>query len=153
MLGADQVTTQIEQIGNGSVNSHESLSLAGRLELSHPSLLHPGCLMGLFGPIILILFGAVNRLGDTLSMRHTIASQLISHDLSGLTSMTAQKSLEKALCSSTIALRLKKHIDNISVLIHGSPQVMQLAVDLYEDFINVESVAVTTVLSPQSSRI
>ena len=50
------------------MSGHESLGLPGRLEPPHPPLPDPGRFMRLLGPIILILFGAVNRLGDQITM-------------------------------------------------------------------------------------
>jgi hypothetical protein len=44
--------------------------------------------MGLLSPIILILFGAVNRLWYQLAMSDAMAPQLVSHDLSGFAAMT-----------------------------------------------------------------
>jgi len=48
---------------------------------------------------------------------------------------------------------LKIDINNLAILIDSPPQLMLLAVDLYEDFIDEERIAVTAVLSFQSSSI
>ena len=72
------------------MGTQESLSLLGRLKLTHPSLSHPGRLVRLLRPIILILFSTVDRLGHQLSMCYTIAAQLICHDLPRLTAMATQ---------------------------------------------------------------
>jgi hypothetical protein len=42
---------------------------------------------------------------------------------------------------------LKVHIDHLAILIHGSPQIMLLALNLHEDFVNVEGIAVAQVES------
>ena len=42
--------SQIEQIANSGMSSHESLSLSHGFELPHPSLSNPSRLMGLLGP-------------------------------------------------------------------------------------------------------
>ncbi len=59
MLSLDQVPSQIEQITHRSMGTQKPLSLPYRFELSHPSLSHPGRLMRLLGPIILVLLSAV----------------------------------------------------------------------------------------------
>ena len=56
------------------MSSHKSLSLPHRLESPHPSLPYPGRLMGLLSPIILLLFGAVGRLGDQLAVSDAITA-------------------------------------------------------------------------------
>ena len=68
MLRPDEMPSQIEQITDGSVGTQKPLSLTYGLESPHPSLPHPGRLMGLLCSIILILFSAVDHIGDQLSM-------------------------------------------------------------------------------------
>ena len=46
-----------------------------------------------------------------------------------------------------------RDIDDFPILIDGSPQVMLFAIDSDEDFVDVESVAVASVLSPQSPTV
>ena len=62
MLGADFMSTQIEQIGHSRMGTEKPLSLPHRFELPHTSPSNPSRLMGLLGPIILILLSAVDRL-------------------------------------------------------------------------------------------
>jgi len=90
VVGSDLVPTKIEEILDSSMGSHESLSLDNRLELSHPSLPHPGRLMRLLCPIIGVLICHVHRLRDDLSMCDRIAAQLVCHNLPGLTSMASK---------------------------------------------------------------
>ena len=77
----------------------------------------------------------------------------VSHDLSRLTTVTPYQTLEEARCCSSITLGLKIHIYHLAVLIHCSLQVMLFAIDLYEYFVNEESVAVASVRSLQSACI
>jgi hypothetical protein len=48
---------------------------------------------------------------------------------------------------------LKIHINHISILVNGSPQIMLLTIDLYEDFIDVEGITLASVLALQSTSI
>ena len=78
-------------------------------------------------------------------MGYTIAPQFICHDLSGFIAVRLDQALEEALCSGTIPPGLEKYIDYLAVLIHGSPEILLLAIDLDEDFVNVEGIAVALV--------
>jgi hypothetical protein len=49
--------------------------------------------------------------------------------------------------------QLKIHINNLTILVNRSPQIMLLTVDLHEDFVNVEGVAIAPVLWFQSTGI
>ena len=82
--------TEVEQIGNCSMGTQESLSLPNYFELSHAPFSHSGSFMRLLGPIILILLSTVDCLRNQFSVSNTIAAQLIGYDLPGLVAMTAQ---------------------------------------------------------------
>ena len=64
--------------------------------------------------------------------------------------MASQQTLEEALCCGTVPLRLQINIYYFAVLIYCSPKVMLLAFYIYEDFIDVEGIAVASVLTFQS---
>jgi hypothetical protein len=66
------------------------LGLFHRLELPHVSLTNPGRFVRLLSPIILILFGTVDRFRDQFPMSNPIATQLVCHYLPGIAAMTAQ---------------------------------------------------------------
>ena len=63
----------------------------------------------------------MDRLWNQLSMRDTIASQLICHDFSGLTMVYLQQPLEEALSSFAISSGLQKYIHHLTILIHRTP--------------------------------
>ncbi len=67
--------------------------------------------------------------------------------------MTSYQTLEKPLCSRSVPPGLQINIYHFAILVNSSPQVMLLAVNLHEDFINEESIAVALVLPLQSARI
>jgi len=84
------VPTQIEQVLNDGMGSNKSLRLSHRLESSHPPLSHPDCLMGLLDSVIGVLGCIVNHFRQYFPAGNTIAAQLVSHDLPGLTTMANQ---------------------------------------------------------------
>jgi len=109
--------------------------------------------MGLLSSIIGIAVCDVDRFRNQLSMSNAITAQLVSHDLPGFAAMTAQQPSEEAFCSSAISLRLKVDVHNFTILVHGSPQVVLLAADLYEYLINIERVAIALVPALQPSGV
>jgi hypothetical protein len=48
---------------------------------------------------------------------------------------------------------LKIHTNDLAILVDGSPQVMLLAIDFYEDLIDEKGVAIASVLSFQAACI
>ena len=65
--------------------------------------------------------------------------------------MGSQQTSEEALRRSTISLLLEIHIKNLAILIHSSPQVVLFAIDLHEDFVDVEGISVASMLTLQSA--
>jgi len=109
--------------------------------------------MRLLSPIIRVLAAVMNNFWYQLTMCNSIAPQFISHNLPGLTLVTADQPLEETPSCSAIPFGLQAHINNLPILVNGSPQIMLLAVYFHEDFINVKGVAETSVLSFQSSGV
>ncbi|MFK7831502.1 MAG: hypothetical protein AB8B57_17135 [Congregibacter sp.] len=79
--------------------------------------------MRLLSPIVLILFGAVDRDLNQLPMCYA-AAKLVRHDLPGL----------------------------LTILIKRPPEVMLLAIDFYEDLVNAEGITVAFALDLMTLR-
>jgi hypothetical protein len=61
--------------------------------------------------------------------------------------MTAHKSFEESLRSGTIPPSLQEYINHLTILIHGPPEVVLLAIDLHEDLTDEEGVTVASMFS------
>jgi len=67
--------------------------------------------------------------------------------------MRSQEALEESFSSDTIPSRLEIYINHLTILVHCPPQIMLFVINLYEDFIDVEGVTVTLMLSFQTAGI
>ena len=83
-------------------------------------------------------------------MRNAVTSQLVRHYLPRFTTVVSKQSFEKALSSRAISFGLQKYIHHLAILINRSPQIVLLATDLNEDFINIERIAETLVPTVQA---
>ena len=81
------------------------------------------------GPIVGILLGFVGETRQDRSTGSSIALQLVGDDPEWLLALTAQQSAKEPLGCTLIAARLHQNTDDITVLIHGTPKIMLLAVD------------------------
>jgi len=90
-------------------------------------------------PIVGILLGIV---GDPRQDRSTgsIALQLVGDDPEWLFALSVQQSAKEPLGCTLIAARLQQNIDDITVLIHGTPKIMLLAVDSDEKFVQIPGI-------------
>jgi hypothetical protein len=66
VLSSDQMSAEIEQIGNRCMGTQESLSLPDRFESPHPALSYPGRLMRLLCSVVALLIGDLDRFRDYL---------------------------------------------------------------------------------------
>lgn len=82
-------------------------------------------------------------------MYNAIASQLIRYYLPGFISMFLQYSLKGSLRRRTISSFLEKHINNFTIFINRSPEIMLLTLNPDENFINEKCIAITLVFSLQ----
>ena len=80
-------------------------------------------------------------------MCDSITTQFVGNDLPRRAAIVSYKAPEETFRRGSITLCLQVDINHLAILVNSTPQVMLLAVDLYEDFIDVESVAKTSVFS------
>ena len=102
--------------------------------------------MGGLGPIVGILLGIVGNIWQDRSTGSTIAFQLVGDDPAWLLALTAQQSAKEPLGCTLIAARLQENIDDITVLIHGTPKILLMTVNSDEKLIQVPSIPETTLL-------
>ena len=86
-------------------------------------------------------------------MCHTVAPQLVRHDLPGLAAMSPHKPPEESLRCRAISSSLQIDVDHFSILIHSPPQILLLTIDLHEDLVDEERIAITTVSPFQTTSI
>ena len=150
MFSRNQVPAKVEQVVNSRMNAQETLSLPRRFKPSHTPFSNSCWLMRKLCPVIGILRCIVHRVGDQFSMCNAVASQLIRDDLSGLAAIFSEQPFEEPLGCCTVTSHLQKHIDHLSVLIHGSPQVLLPTLDLHEHFIDEKCVSISLMSTLQA---
>ncbi len=75
--------------------------------------------------------------GQDLALRRAVAPQLVRHDHPGHVLQTAQELAEEPLGRPGIAPALHENVEHMAVLIHGAPEVMQLAPNSDEHLVQV----------------
>ncbi|MFT6057787.1 MAG: hypothetical protein ACJAY7_001691 [Pseudohongiellaceae bacterium] len=85
----------------------------------------------------------MNRFRNKLPVSNTVTSELISDNLSGFAFVLVQQPLKEPLCRLSVPTLLQEHINDFTVLINGSPQVMECSLNLHEHLMNEERVTIT----------
>lgn len=96
------------------------------------------------GAIVGIWLGIVGNTRQDRSPGSTIALQLVRDDPERLLALTAQQSAKESLGCTLIAARLQQNINDITVLIYGTPKILLLAVDSDEEFIQIPGIPEAT---------
>ena len=104
-------------------------------------------------PIVGIWLGIVGNAWQDCSTGSSIALQLIGDDPEWLLALTAQQSAKEPLGCTLIAARLQENIDDITVLIHGTPKILLLAVDSDEEFVQIPGITEASLFLLETSGI
>ena len=73
-------------------------------------------------------------------MRCAVAPQLIGYQPPRFASLAFQQPTKEAFRCTLIATGLDKNIDYVSVLVNRAPEILSLALDSHEEFVQVPSV-------------
>lgn len=93
--------------------------------------------------------GVVGSVREDFAIGNAVAPQLICDDSSRFPATRSQQSLEEAHRSLSISAPLQEYINHLTVLIHRTPEIVLLALDLHEDLIDEEGVTESLVPAPK----
>ena len=105
------------------------------------------------GAIVGILLRIVSNAWQDRSTGSSIALQLVGDDPEWLLALTAQQSAKEPLGCTLIAARLQQNINDITILIHGTPKILLLAVDSHEEFIQIPGITEASLFLLKTSGI
>lgn len=75
--------------------------------------------------IIMMLFIIVDRFSHKLTVSHTITAKFVYYNHPWFNPLiTYKQTFEKSLCSMSIAFLLNQYINNITILLNGSPKIV-----------------------------
>ena len=97
-------------------------------------------------PVVGILSRIVSNARQDRSLRSAIALQFVGDDPERFFTLTSHQSAEEPLGCLLIATRLQQNVDDITVLVNGTPKILLLTVNPDEQFVQIPSVPETTLL-------
>ena len=96
--------------------------------------------------IVRISLCIVRNARQDRSLRSTIALQFVGDDPERFLALPSHQSANEPLGGILIATRLQQNIDDITVLIHGTPEILQLTIDFHEDFVQMPGITQASLL-------
>src|ERR687886_287547 len=97
--------------------------------------------MRVLGTIVQISALPMLDAGQDLALRGSIRSELVGHDHSGHIAQALEQLLEEALRCLGIAPALNQDVEDLAILVHGTPEIVHLAADADEDLVQMPLVA------------
>jgi hypothetical protein len=85
--------------------------------------------------IVRVLRRVMKYIRHQFSVCHVITPQFVGHNLSRNSSIIFQQPREETLSRSTIATLLEKNIDDVTILVSGSPQIALDTIYLNKNFV------------------
>ena len=82
-------------------------------------------------------------------MGDTVAAQLVGHEPHGFLSLTLQQSAKESPRCTPVPTGLYEDVNQVTVLVHGAPQILALTVDRDEDFVQKPRISESTLTSLQ----
>ncbi len=105
------------------------------------------------GAVVGILLGIVGDAWQDRSTGSSIALQLVGDDPEWLLALTAQQSAKEPLGCPLMTSRLQQNINDVTILIHGTPKILLLAVDSNEEFVQIPGITEAALLLLKTSGI
>jgi hypothetical protein len=152
----EEVTSQAEQaevVRDGTIRREEALGMTGGFEPLHPPFPLTGRLVRVLRPIVQIAVLTVFHSRHDLAFGGFIALQFVRDDDPRHVRQPFQQFAEKLLGRLLVSAALHQDIKNVSILIHGAPEVVPLAIDREEDFIQMPFVTGSGPPMPEFIRI
>ena len=148
-----EVSTDAEEILHDTVNRREPLELSGRLETPHLALTLSGRLMGGLRAVVRVLIGAVKHRWHHRATGGRVTTQLVGNQASRHVPLVLQQLAKESHRGVPIPSRLHEDVEDVTVLIHGAPQVLLATLDRDEHLVEMPGVSEPATSAPQSARI
>ena len=153
MHRSHQVTANAEEVADESMHGDESLCLPGRCDPAHVALALPCGLVGDVGAIVLVSVRAMGDGRHDRSGRSPVAAQRVGDHPPRRTLLALQQLAEQACSRPTVATRLDEDIDDVPILIDGTPAIAPLSLDGDEDLVQVPDVAPPALSTREPARV
>jgi hypothetical protein len=142
VIGSGQeMTSRSKMRSDDSVCFDKTLRVPGGLESSHAPLSLPCGLMRVLGSVVQVPVLSMGNSGHHDSFRSGIAAQFVGNDHARLSPGASQQLAKEPDGSKAIPFGLNKDVENNSVLIDSSPEIVSDAIDFEEHFIQMPFIA------------
>ena len=91
--------------------------------------------------------------GHDVPMGDAVAAQLVGHQSHGFLALTPQQSSKESPRRTPVPAGLDEEVNEVTVLVHCTPEILTLTVDRDEDFVQKPRIAESALAAPQLSGV
>jgi hypothetical protein len=141
MAGAKPMSPNGEQVANDVVDREEPLGVRHWLEAPHLALAAARRLVWDFGSVVGVAGGVVEDGWHDDSMGGTVAPEAISDQAVGDTAAPLEQLAKEPRGGLAIPTGLEQDVNDLAVLVYGSPKVVTVTANGHEEFVQMPGVA------------
>ena len=150
MVCANEMASEIEKVLCRGVYGEEPLRERWRLEPSHCPFPQSCLLVGALDPIVGIARDVTERFGHYVSVRYVVAREFVGNDAARPVPGSLENPPEEPFRCGRVAFFGEVDVDDLTVLVDGSPKVAPDATDSDEDFVDEAGIPETRMRAPQA---
>ena len=135
------------------MHSEKALSHVERLESPHRAFSRPRFLVRACDSIVRVSRGISPRIRNEVTLRDLVAGELVRNDAAGFCFGGLEDPSEEPFRCGSVAFLRQISVDNLTVLVDGSPQLVLCTADFNDDFIDEERVTEACMAPAQSLRV
>ena len=153
MRRPQQVSAYSEEILYRAVYRREALQLSSGLEPSHLPLTLSCRLVRDFCAVVGMLSCAVDHRRHHRAARGWVTAELVGNQPTRHAALAFQQLPEEPHRSATIPPRLHQGIEGVTVLVHRTPEILLVAVERDEEFVEMPRITLLTAPAPERTGI
>jgi CheY-like chemotaxis protein len=153
MAGAKPMSSNGEQVANDVVDREEPLGLCHRFKAPHIPLAPPGRLVGDFGPVVGVAGGVVDHRRHDDPVRGAVAPEAIGDEAVRDTAAPLEQLAKEPRGGVAIPAGLEQDVDDLAILVDSPPEILTLAANRHEEFVQMPRVADGPRPTPEPPRV
>ena len=130
-----------EEVADSVVDREELLSLRDRFEAPHMCLTAARGLVRDFGAVVGVAGGVVDDGRHDDAVRGTVTAEAISDEATRYPASRVEQFAQEPRCGMAIAAGLQQDVDNVTVLVDGSPEILTPAANRHEQLVQMPRIA------------
>src|SRR5580704_12917120 len=148
----DEVALKVEGVVNRTVHAEKALGGSSRLEPLQLALASSDCLMRILRPIVLPKPLLMPAGQSQTPERRSVGAQLVGDQQFRRETLLLEQFAHQTQRGPTVASTLNQHVENLALVVDGTPEIHPLAADAHHHLVQMPAIARPRATLAQPSR-